>query len=145
MFFSGGKLCFYRKQIGTQFKWLGTPAYKRKHGNKKTTRNSSLINNNIDVNIFFINLVQARGYTICLCYRIYHSLVGMKTDWIYHSYYICFHISNRIRILIRIVSAMPDRIRFDVDIINMRFEYSDTDKASDVEYPYSDINRSEPL
>jgi hypothetical protein len=40
---------------------------------------------------------------------------------------------------------MPDRIRFDVDIINMRFEYSDTDTVSDVEYPDSDTDRSEPL
>ena len=41
--------------------------------------------------------------------------------------------------------AMPDRIRLDVDIINMRFEYSDTDTVSDVEYPDSDMDRSEPL
>ena len=41
--------------------------------------------------------------------------------------------------------AMPDRIRLDVDIINMRFEYLDTDTVSDVEYPDSDMNRSEPF
>jgi hypothetical protein len=33
----------------------------------------------------------------------------------------------------------------DIDIINMRFQYSDTDTVSDVEYPNSDTNRSEPL
>jgi hypothetical protein len=43
------------------------------------------------------------------------------------------------------VSAMPDRIRFDVDVINMRFEYLDTDTVSDVEYPDSDTDRSESL
>jgi hypothetical protein len=43
------------------------------------------------------------------------------------------------------VSAMLDRIRLDVDIINMRFKYSDTDMVSDVEYSDSDTNISEPL
>ena len=56
----------------------------------------------------------------------------------YHRYYICFHISVRIRIQIRIVSTMSDRIRLDIDIINIRFEYSDTDTVSDIEYP--DLN-----
>ena len=46
----------------------------------------------------------------------------------YHSYYICFYISVRIWIRIRIVSTMPDMIRLDIDIINMLFEYSDTNK-----------------
>ena len=41
--------------------------------------------------------------------------------------------------------AMPDRIRLDVDIINMRFEYLDTDTVSDVEYLDSDTDRSEHL
>ena len=59
-----------------------------------------------------------------------NSLVTSEKDKIA---YICFHISSRIRIRIRIVSAMPDMIRLDVDIINMRFEYSDTDTVSDVE------------
>ena len=65
----------------------------------------------------------------------------------YHRYYICFHISVRIRIRIRIriVSTMSDRIRLDIDIINMRFEYSDTDTVSDVGYPDSDTDRSQPL
>ena len=40
---------------------------------------------------------------------------------------------------------MSDRIRLDIDIMNMRFEYSDTDTVSDVEYPDSDTDRSEPL
>jgi hypothetical protein len=33
------------------------------------------------------------------------------------------------------VSDMSDRVRMDINIINMRFEYSDTDTVSDVEYP----------
>jgi hypothetical protein len=70
---------------------------------------------------------------------------GSDTDE-YHWYHICFHISGQIRIQ-RIVSAMPDRIRLNVDIINMQFKYSDTDTdtVSDVEYPNSDTDRSEPL
>ena len=59
----------------------------------------------------------------------------------YHWYYICFHIFVRIRIWIRIVSTMPDRIRLDIDIINMWLEYSDMDTVSDVEYPDSDMDR----
>jgi hypothetical protein len=35
---------------------------------------------------------------------------------------------------------MPDRIQLDIDIINMRFEYSDTDTVLDVEYPDSDTD-----
>jgi hypothetical protein len=66
---------------------------------------------------------------------------GSDTDG-YHRYYICFHISVQIRIQIRIVSTMSDRIRLDIDIINMRFEYSDTDTVSDVGYPDSDTDRS---
>ena len=62
----------------------------------------------------------------------------------YHRYYICFYISVQIRIRTRIVSTMSDRIRLDIDIINMRFEYSDTDTVSDVEHPDSDTDRSEP-
>jgi hypothetical protein len=40
---------------------------------------------------------------------------------------------------------MPNRIRSDVDIINMRFEFSDTDTVSYVEYPDLDTDISEPL
>jgi hypothetical protein len=40
---------------------------------------------------------------------------------------------------------MLDRIRLDIDIINMRFEYSDTDTVLDVEYSNSDTDRSKPL
>ena len=69
---------------------------------------------------------------------------GSDTDG-YHRYYICFHISVRIRIRIWIVSTMSDRIRLDIDIINMRFEYSDKDTVSDVGYPDSDTDRSQPL
>ena len=40
---------------------------------------------------------------------------------------------------------MSDMIWFNIDIINMRFEYSDMDTVSDVEYPDSDTDRSEHL
>jgi hypothetical protein len=40
---------------------------------------------------------------------------------------------------------MSVRIQLDIDIINMRFEYSDTDTVPDVEYPDSDMDRSKPL
>ena len=40
---------------------------------------------------------------------------------------------------------MSDMIRLDIDIINMRFEYSDMDTVSDVGYPESDTDRSQPL
>ena len=43
---------------------------------------------------------------------------GSDTDG-YHRYHICFHISGRIRIRIRIISIMSDKIRLDVDIINI--------------------------
>jgi hypothetical protein len=43
---------------------------------------------------------------------------GSNTDG-YHCYRICFHIYVRIRIRIRIVSKIPDKIRLDIDIINM--------------------------
>jgi hypothetical protein len=69
---------------------------------------------------------------------------GSDTDG-YRSYHICFHIFARIWIRIRIVSTMPDRIHLDIDIINMRFGYSDTDTVSDVEYSNSDTDRSKPL
>ena len=69
---------------------------------------------------------------------------GSDTDG-YHRYYICFYIFVRIRIQIRIVSTMSDRIRLDIEIINMRFEYSDTDTVSDVGYLDSDTDRSQPL
>ena len=51
----------------------------------------------------------------------------------YRRYHIGFHIFVRIRI--RIVSTMPDTIRLDVNIINMRFQYLETDMVSDVEFP----------
>jgi len=40
---------------------------------------------------------------------------------------------------------MTDMIRLDIDIINMRFDYSDTDTVSDVEYLDSDTDRFELL
>ena len=69
---------------------------------------------------------------------------GSDTDG-YHSYHICFHISGRIRIRIRIMSIMPDKIQLDVDIMNIRFKYSDTDTVSDVEYSNSNTDISEPF
>jgi hypothetical protein len=60
----------------------------------------------------------------------------------YNKYHICFHIFVRIQIRIRIVS---DRIQLDIDIINIRFEYSDMNMVSDVEYPDSDTDGSRPL
>jgi hypothetical protein len=36
-------------------------------------------------------------------------------------------------------------IQLDINIINMWFEYLDTDKVSDVGYSDSDIDRSKPL
>ena len=41
------------------------------------------------------------------------------------------------------MSNMSDKIRLDVDIINIQFKYSDTDTVSDVEYSDSDTDRSE--
>jgi hypothetical protein len=69
---------------------------------------------------------------------------GSDTDG-YGGYYIYFHISGQIRIRIRIVSTMPDRIRLDVDIINMRFKHLDTDTVLDIRYPDPDTERSESL
>ena len=83
---------------------------------------------------------------------IFHSKVcrkcrdenGSNTDG-YHRYHICFHISDRIRIQIRIISILSDKVGLDVDIVNIRFKYSDTDKVSNVEYSESDTDRSESL
>ena len=69
---------------------------------------------------------------------------GSDTDG-YHRYYICFHISVRIQIRIRIASIMSDRIRLDIDIINMRFEYPNMDTVSDVKYSDSDTDGSESI
>jgi hypothetical protein len=43
------------------------------------------------------------------------------------------------------MSTMPDKIRFDVDIINMRLEFSDMDTVSDIKYLNSDTDKSEHL
>jgi len=51
----------------------------------------------------------------------------------YHRYHICFHICGRIRIRIRIISTMSDKIELDVDTINIRFKYSNIDTVPDVE------------
>jgi hypothetical protein len=40
---------------------------------------------------------------------------------------------------------MPDRIRVDIDIINMQLEYSDMDMVSDVEYPDLDTDEFKSL
>jgi len=63
----------------------------------------------------------------------------------YHRYHICFHISGWIQIRIRIMSIMSDKIQLDVDIINIRFKYSDKDTVSDIKYSDSDTDRFEPL
>jgi len=68
---------------------------------------------------------------------------GSDTDG-YHRYYICFHISVRIRIRIRIVLTISDRKRLDIDFINIRFEYSDMNTISDIEYLDSDTDRFKP-
>jgi len=52
----------------------------------------------------------------------------------YYRYYICFRIFYQIWIRIQIVSTMSDKIQLDVDIINIRFKYSDTNTVSDVEH-----------
>ena len=43
------------------------------------------------------------------------------------------------------MSIMSNKIRLDVDIINIRFKYLDTGTVSDVGYSDSDTDRSEPL
>jgi len=43
------------------------------------------------------------------------------------------------------MSTMSDNIRLDVDIMNIRFKYSDTDTLSDVEYSNSDTDKSKPV
>jgi hypothetical protein len=40
---------------------------------------------------------------------------------------------------------MSDTIRLDIDIINLRFKYSDTNTVLDVEYPDSDTDGLKPL
>ena len=61
----------------------------------------------------------------------------------YHQYYICFYIFGRIRIQIRIMSTIADKIGLDVDIINIGFKYSDTDTVSNVEYSNSNTDTFE--
>jgi hypothetical protein len=48
-------------------------------------------------------------------------------------------------IQIRIVLNLSDMIRLNIDIINMRFEYSDTVTVSDVKYLDSDTDMSQLL
>jgi hypothetical protein len=43
------------------------------------------------------------------------------------------------------LSTILDRIRLNINIVNMGFEYSDTNTVSDVEYPDSNTDRFEPL
>ena len=63
----------------------------------------------------------------------------------YYRYHICFHVFGRIWIRICIRSTISDKIRLDVNIINIRFKYSDTVMVSDIEHSDSDTDRSEPL
>ena len=69
---------------------------------------------------------------------------GSDTDG-YHRYYIYFHIFGRILIRIWIMSTMSNKIGLDVDIMNIRFKYSDTGTVSDVAYSNSDTDRSKSL
>ena len=41
--------------------------------------------------------------------------------------------------------AISNRIRLNIDVINMQFEHSDTNMISDVEYPDSDRERCKLL
>ena len=43
------------------------------------------------------------------------------------------------------MSIMSDKVRLDIDIINIRFKYSDTDTVSDVEYSKSDMDKFKAL
>ena len=56
----------------------------------------------------------------------YFSLIGRDENGSdmdgYHRYHICFHISGRIRIRIRIMSIMSDKIRLDDDITNISIQ-----------------------
>ena len=66
----------------------------------------------------------------------------------YHWYHICFHISLRIRIQIQIMSIMSDKIWLDVDIITIRFKYSNTDMVLDVKHSdsiWTDLNLSKRI
>ena len=56
-----------------------------------------------------------------------------------------FNISGRIRVQIRIISTISDKIGLDVDIINIRFKYLNTDTESDIEYSDLNIDKSKPL
>ena len=43
------------------------------------------------------------------------------------------------------MSIMSDKIFLDIDIINIRFKYLDTDTVSDVKHSDSNTDISEPL
>ena len=79
------------------------------------------------------------------CYRLGMKRDRIQTDITYITFVFIF--LSRIWIRMWIVSNIPNRIRLDIDVINMRFEYSDTntDTVSDVGYPDSDTDRSQPL
>ena len=38
-------------------------------------------------------------------------------------------------------ATMSDKIQLDIDIISIRFEYSNTNTVSDIEYPDLNINK----
>ena len=66
-----------------------------------------------------------------MIFYLWEAPRGAKTKWVmhrhengsdtdgYHRYYICFHISGRIWIRIQIISTTSDKIRLDIDIINI--------------------------
>jgi hypothetical protein len=39
------------------------------------------------------------------------------------------------------MSATSDKIRLNIDIVNIRFEYSKTDRVSDIKYADLDIDK----
>jgi len=43
------------------------------------------------------------------------------------------------------MSIMSDKIGLDIDIMNLRFKYSDMDMVSDVEYSDSNTDKSKSL
>jgi hypothetical protein len=68
----------------------------------------------------------------------------MRQGWILLILYLFLYFCQDSNLNIDSV-AISDRIGLDIDIINIRFEYSNTDTISDVKYPNSDTDKSEPL
>jgi hypothetical protein len=84
-----------------------------------------------------------------LCCREFRPKLGVPTKDEngsdtngYHRYHICFHISGWVRIQIRIILTISDKIQLNIDIINIQFKCLDTDTVSDVEYLDLDTDNS---